>query len=97
MNMRQHLFMLKNGKFENLEKLFDEYDLIIWELARMNANLTNSEKGYALQIVLARKLESVKGALTAMLNEELCRKPIYDTMMPIGAVWNAYYDTFVEH
>lgn len=70
--------MLRNRNFESLERLFDEYDLIIRELDRMNANLTSSEKVHALLIALPDKFDNVKGALTVLSNEELCRKPIYD-------------------
>lgn len=59
MSMRQRLFMLKNRKFESLERLFDEYDLIIRELDRMIANLTSSEKIHALLIALPDKFDSI--------------------------------------
>lgn len=75
-NMRQRLFMLRSKKFESLEKLFDEYDLIVRELDRMGAEVSVSEKVHSLIIAMPDRFKHVKGALTVLSNEELCRKSI---------------------
>lgn len=67
--------MLINRK---LERLLDEYHLIIRELDSMNAYLISTETVHAL-FVLPDKYDNVKVALTVLSNEELCHKPIYDT------------------
>lgn len=44
----------------------------------MNANLSVAEKIHALLIAMPDKYNHVKGALTMLLNDELCQKPIGD-------------------
>lgn len=75
MSMRKRLALLQVKKFDNLHKLFEEYDLIIRELDRMNANLNSGEKVHALLFALPDRYSNVRAALTVLSNEEVCRKP----------------------
>lgn len=75
-SMRDRLFNLKHKKFENLQRLFDEFDMIVRELERMQAGLTQAEKIHALIIAMPSRFKHVKGALTVLPNDELCRKPL---------------------
>lgn len=76
--MRDRLFSLKNRKHATISALFDEYEMIIRELDRMGTKMDQSEKMAALMIAIPKRYQHVKGALTVLPCDELCKKPLVE-------------------
>lgn len=76
--MRDRLFSIKNRKHTSISALFDEYESIIRELDRMGTRMDQSEKMAALMIAIPKRYQHVKGALTVLPCDELCKKPLVE-------------------
>ena len=62
--MRGRLQSLKDKRYESMGELFDHYDIIIRELERMGAEMTNAEKIHSLLLAVPPVFNHVTGALT---------------------------------
>lgn len=75
-SMRGRLQTLRERKFDSLSELFYNYDVIVRELDRLGAKMSSAEKIHSLLLAIPGRFNHVRGALTVLPNEELCKKPI---------------------
>ena len=76
--MRGRLQGLKDRRFENLGELFDVFDLVVREMDRMGAQLSSAEKIHSLLLAIPSAYDHVRGALTVLPHDELCRESIME-------------------